>query len=93
MKAECVNGSIVNGIRHRIFYKFAFDKPPGHKICKELRTKLLKRIIKSVLSQITFYLEDDDHKLVDFNNETLHFTCQLNKIKQIIEPKHDSTEH
>ena len=32
---------------------------------------------KSVLSRISFYLEDDDHKPVDFNNEAITFSCQL----------------
>ena len=31
---------------------------------------------------MTFYFEDDDHKPVDFNNETISFTCQLIKIKK-----------
>ena len=35
---------------------------------------------KSVLSHVTFCLEDDDHKAVNFNGETISFTCQLNKI-------------
>ena len=35
---------------------------------------------KSALSHITYYLEDDDHKPVDVNNETIRFNCQLNKI-------------
>ena len=33
-----------------------------------------------VLSHPIFYLEDDDHKPVDFNGETFSFTCQLIKI-------------
>ena len=33
------------------------------------------------MSHITFYLEHDDHKPVDFHNETISFTCQLIKIK------------
>ena len=28
------------------------------------------------MSHITFYLEDDDYKPVDFNGETISFTCQ-----------------
>ena len=36
---------------------------------------------ESVLSHIRFYFEDNDHKPVDFNNETISFTCQLIKIK------------
>ena len=35
---------------------------------------------KSVISHITFYLEDDDPKPVDFNGETIGFTCQLFRI-------------
>ena len=44
------------------------------------RSKPFKRTYKSVLSHITFYLEDDDHKSVQFNGEAIGFTCQLIKI-------------
>ena len=77
---DCIQGSIVNGIREPILYSFALSSPPGHKIYKEPRIKLFKKINKPVLSHITFYFEDDDHKAVDFNNEIISFTCQLNKI-------------
>ena len=80
LKTNCIQGSIVNGIREPILYCFALSSPPGHKIYKEPRIKLFKKIKKSVLSHITFYIEDDDHKAVDFNNETISFTCQLIKI-------------
>ena len=80
LKCDCIQGSIVNGIREPILYSFALSSPPGHKIYKEPRVKLFKKINKSLLSHITFYLEDDDHKPVDFHNETISFTCQLNKI-------------
>ena len=80
LKCDCIQGSIVNGIREPILYSFALSSPPGHKIYKEPRVKLFKKVNKSVLSHITFYFEDDDHKPVDFNNETISFTCQLIKI-------------
>ena len=80
LKFNCIQGSIVNGIREPILYSLALSSPPGHKIYKEPRIKLFKKINKSVLSHITFYIEDDDHKPVDFNNETVSFTCQLIKI-------------
>ena len=80
LKCDCIQGSIVNGIREPILYSFALFSPPVHKIYKEPRVKLFKKINKSVLSHITFYFEDDDHKPVDFNNETIGFTCQLIKI-------------
>ena len=41
--------------------------------------KLLRKINKSVLSHIVFYLEDDDHKPVHFYGETISFFCQLIK--------------
>ena len=80
LKCDCIQGSIVNGIREPILYSFALSSPPGHKIYKQPRVKLFKKINKSVLSHITFYFEDDDYKPVDFNNETISFTCQLIKI-------------
>ena len=80
LKWDCVDGSIVNGTREPILYSFALDQPPGHKIYKEPKVKLFKKINKRVLSHITFYLEDDEYKPVDFNNEIISFTCQLIKI-------------
>ena len=80
LKCNVVDGSIVNGIREPISYSFALDQPPGHKIYKEPKVKLFKKINKSILSHITFYFEDDDYKPVDFNGETISITCQLIKI-------------
>ena len=80
LKCNVVDGSIVNGVREPILYSFALDQPPGHKIYKVPKVKLFKKINKSVLSHITFYFEDDDYKAVDFNGETISFTCQLIKI-------------
>ena len=80
LKCDCIQGSIVNGIRESILYSFALSSPPGHKIYKEPRVKLFKKVNKSVLSHITFYFEDDDYKPVDFHGETISFTCQLIKI-------------
>ena len=80
LKCDCIQGSIVNGIREPIFHSFALSPPPSYKLFKEPRVKLFRKVNKSVLSHITFYFEDDDHKPVDFHNETISFTCQLIKI-------------
>ena len=80
LKCDCVQSSMVNGIREAILLSFALSSPPGHKIIKEPRIKLFKRINKSILSHITFYFEDDDYSPVDFINEPISFTCQLIKI-------------
>ena len=75
-----MNGSILNCCRESSFYSFGLDKPPGQRIHKEPRIKVFKKKKKSRLFLITFYLEDDDHKSVDFNGETISFTCQLIEI-------------
>ena len=80
LKCDCIQGSIVNGIREPVLYSFALSSPPGYKMFKEPRIKLFKKVNKSVLSHITFYFEDDDYKAIDFHNETISFTCQLIKI-------------
>ena len=66
LKCDCIQVSIVNGIREPILYSFALSSPPGHKIYKEPKIKLFKKVNKSVLSHITFYFEDDDHKPLIF---------------------------
>ena len=76
-KDDCVNGSIVNSVQGHIWYSLALDKPPLRETYKEFGIKLFNKTNKSVLSHITFYFEDDDHKAVDFNGETISFTCQL----------------
>ena len=50
LKCDCINGSIVHGIRHPILYSFALSLPPGHKIYKEPRIKLFEKINKPFLS-------------------------------------------
>ena len=80
LKCDCIQGSIVNGTRDSILYSFVLSSPLGHKIYKEPKVKHFEKVNKSVLSHITFYLEDDDYKPVDFNGEWISFTCQLIKI-------------
>ena len=80
LKCDCIDGSIQNGLREPILYSFVLEKLPGYKVFSEPETIHYKKINKSVLNTITFYLEDNDHKEVDFNGETLTFTLQMIKI-------------
>ena len=80
LKCECVDGSIVNGIREQILFSFNLSAPPGYKIIKEPTTVLYKLINKTRLDTIHFFLEDSNHDSVDFNGETLTFTIQIIKI-------------
>ena len=80
LKCDCVDGSIVNGIREQILFSFNLSAPPGYKIIKEPTTVLYKLINKTRLDTIQFFLEDSNHDSVDFNGETLTFTIQNIKI-------------
>ena len=62
-----------------LLYSFALGSPAGHKIFETSRKLFFKKINESVPSHLTFYLEVDDHKLVDFKGEMINFTCQLTK--------------
>ena len=80
LKCDCVDGSIVNGIREQILFSFNLSAPPGYKIIKEPTTVLYKSIKKTRLDTIQIFLEDSNHDSVDFNGETLTFTIQIIKI-------------
>ena len=80
LKCDVINGSIVDGFRQPILYSFVLDKLPGYKVFSKPETIQYKKINKSVLNTITFYLEDDNNEEVDVNGETLTFILQRIKI-------------
>ena len=71
---------VVNGLRQPKLYSFVLDKPSGYKVFCEPETIHYKKINKSVLNIMTFYLEDDNNEEVNFNGETFTFTLQMIKI-------------
>ena len=80
LKCDCIDGSIQDGVRQSILFSFVLDKPAGYKVFCQPETIHYKKINKSVLNTITFYLEDDNNEEVNFNQETLTFTLQMIKI-------------
>ena len=80
LKCNVIYGSVIDGSRQPMLYSFVLDKPSGYKVFCQPETIDFKKVNKSVLNTITFYLEDNDHKEVDFNGETLTFTLQMIKI-------------
>ena len=80
LKCDIIHGSIQDGVRQPILFSFVLDKPSGYKVFCQPETIHNKKINKSVLKNITFYLEDDNNEEVDFNGETLTFTLQMIKI-------------
>ena len=80
LKCDIIDDCIQDGVRQPILFSFVLDKPSGYKIFCEPETIHYKKINKSILNTITFYLEDDNNKEVNFNGETLTFTLQIIKI-------------
>ena len=80
LKCDCIDGSIQDGVKQPILFSFVLDKPSGYKVFCQPETIHYNKVNKSVLNTITFYLEDDNNKEVNFNQETLTFTLQMIKI-------------
>ena len=80
LKCDCIDGSIQDGLRQPILFSFVLDKASGYKIFCQPETIHYKKVNKSVLNTITFYLEDDNNEEVSFIGETLTFTLQMIKI-------------
>ena len=80
LKCDAIDGSIQDGVRQPILFSFVIDKPIGYKVFCQPETIHYKKINKSVLNTITFYLEDDNNEEVNFNGETITFTLQMIKI-------------
>ena len=55
LKCDCVDGSIVNGIREQILFSFNLSSPPGYKIIKEPIIILYEKINKTRLDSIQFF--------------------------------------
>ena len=79
LKCYVFDGSPVDGLRQPILYSFVLNKLPVYKVFSEPETIHYKKN-KSVLITITFYLADDNHEEVDFNQAMLIFTLQIIKI-------------
>ena len=56
LNCDYVDGSIVNVIREQILISFNFSAPPGYKIIEEPNTTLYKKINKTKLDCLQFFL-------------------------------------
>ena len=80
LKCDVIGGSVVNGLKQPLLFSFVLDKPSGYKVLCEPETIHYKRINRSVLNTVKFYLENDSDEEVNFNGEKLIFTIQMIKL-------------
>ena len=79
-KTDVIDGRIVKGFRQPILYSLLLDEPAGCEDFSQPELIHYRKINKTVLNTITFYLEEDDHEEVNSTGETLSFTLQVIKI-------------
>ena len=58
VKTNVIDGSVVNAIREPVLFSFVLNKPSGYKTKIEPQTIEQRKIKKSVMNTITFYLEN-----------------------------------
>ena len=80
LKRDVIDGSVVNRMRKPKKYSFNLDKTTAYKLFCEPETFLYTKKNKSVLNTLTFYIEDNEGKEVNFSQETLTFTLQMIEI-------------
>ena len=79
LKCNCVDGSIVNGVRAQVLHSFYLSAPPGYEFIKKPTTVLYNKK-KTKQDSLHFFLEDSNHNPLQFNNnETLIITFQIKK--------------
>ena len=79
IKCDVFDVIVVNDLGQPILYSFVSDKPPGYRVSCQPESFHSKKINKPVLKTITFFLQDDYYKSVNFNGRTLIFTLLLVK--------------
>ena len=57
LKCDFEDGSIVNGDREQILFSFNLSSPPGYKVIHTPTTVLYKKINKTRLDFVQFFLE------------------------------------
>ena len=61
LKSDCIDGSVLNGVRQPILHSFTLDKPPGYNVFCEPETSHYKKLNRAVFDTLTLYLENDNH--------------------------------
>ena len=72
LKCHVIDGIVVIGIREPILFSFVLDNASGFKEFSEPEKLHFKKM--SGLNTTSSYLQDNNHKEVNFDGETLTFT-------------------
>ena len=78
LKSDCIDGSIINGVREPILFSFASHIPTGFNFFVKWKQYILKKD-KSVVNSITFYLEEDPINIVIINGDTCDFYFEISE--------------
>ena len=62
LKCDGNDGCVVNGLTQPKIYSLVLETPLGYKVFCEPEAVHYKKLNKSVLNTLTFYLEHDDYK-------------------------------
>ena len=73
LKCDCVDGSIVNGVREQILFSFNLSAPSGYKFPNSPTTVLYKQMNKTRLDSIQFFFGDSNYNPVDFRHSHSQF--------------------
>ena len=73
LKCDVIDESVFNVVGQTILCSFILDKKPGFNFFCNAETGEYQKVNKDVLKTISFHLQVDNHKAVDFNGETLTF--------------------
>ena len=83
LKCDCITGSVINGVRQPVLYRFNLNNSPGFKLFCEPETIHYRKVNKFVLNSIAFYLDNVSHEEVNYIGDTVTFTLQLIKISTL----------
>ena len=80
VKCNVTDGNLLKSLREPILNSSVSNKPFGFKVICEPETIHYRKVNKPVLNTIPFFLQDDDHKEVNSNGQTVTFTFQMIEI-------------
>ena len=78
---DLVQGTYQDGKLTNCLYNFPTGTvPSGYKITQMINTPIYLPIINNIISSISFKIVDQNNNLLNFNGETISFSCHLKQV-------------